>query len=241
MLSRLLRIQQEGTYEDYLKKFEIYSAPLPNTAEDVLEQVFLNGLSPEIRVEVKSRHPVGLDQCMKEAQAVRDRNIALKLGWKEMGLECGTTQTGGMTKSSKKPTETTTKNVVIPDKGDPGKKETPYWRLTDAEAKEKRDKGLCFRCDERYFRGHKCKSKEKRELNLLIAHEEEEGSKDGDLPAEEAQEVKIMEVTDNVEVALRSILGFSAKGTMKLKGIVAGKEVVVMIDHAQLTISFIKE
>lgn len=67
MLSRLLRIQQEGTYEDYLKKFEIYSAPLPNTAEDVLEQAFLNGLSPEIRAEVKSRHPVGLDQCMKEA------------------------------------------------------------------------------------------------------------------------------------------------------------------------------
>lgn len=113
MLSRLLRIQQEGTYEDYLKKFEIYSAPLPNTAEDVLEQAFLNGLSPEIRAEVKSRHPVGLDQCMKEAQAVRDRNIALKLGWKEMGLECGTTQTGGTTKSSKKPTKTTTKNVVI--------------------------------------------------------------------------------------------------------------------------------
>lgn len=37
----------------------------------------------------------------------------------------------------------------------------------------KRDKGLCFRCDERYFRGRKCKTEE-RELNLLIVHDEKE-------------------------------------------------------------------
>lgn len=102
--------------------------------------------------------------------------------------------------------------------------------MTDEEAKEKRDKGLCFRCDERYFRGHKCKSKEKRELNLLIVHEEEGDGSEAELPMDESPEVKVMEVANNVEVVLRSILGFSAKGTMKLKGIVAGKEVLVMID-----------
>ena len=61
-------------------------------------------------------------------------------------------------------------------------------------------------------------------------HEEEEDESEAELPMEELPEVKVLEVADNVEVALRPILGFSAKGTMKLNGIVARKEFVVMID-----------
>lgn len=108
---------------------------------------------------------MGLDQCMKEAQAVSDRNIALKLAFDGMGPDRGSAQQGGTMKSPKKTAiETTLNNVVIPDKGESGKKETPYQWLTDAEAKEKHNKGLYFRCDEKYFWGHKCKLKEKREL-----------------------------------------------------------------------------
>lgn len=99
----------------------------------------------------------------------------------------------------------------------------------DVKAKEKRDKNLCFRCDDRYFHGHKCKA-EKRELNLLVVHEEEEEESKVEVSTEEALEIKVMEVAANVEIALRSILGFSAKGMMKLKGHVASKEVVVMVD-----------
>lgn len=190
----------------------------------------MNELSPEIRAEVRSRHPLGLDQCMKEAQAINDRNIALKLAGKEMGLEGGAAQTGGTSKGLKKLAEMTTKNIVLPDKGDARKKEISYRRLTDAKAKEKHDKGLCFRCNERYFRVHMCKPKEKQELNLLIAHEEDDEPDDtGEVQPEEAPKVKVMEVADNVGVPLRSILRFSAKGTMKLKGVIAGK-VVVMVD-----------
>lgn len=167
---------------------------------------------------------------MKEAQAINDRNIALKLAGKEMGLEGGAAQTGGTSKGLKKLAEMTTKNIVLPDKGDARKKEISYRRLTDAKAKEKHDKGLCFRCNERYFRVHMCKPKEKQELNLLIAHEEDDEPDDtGEVQPEEAPKVKVMEVADNVGVPLRSILRFSAKGTMKLKGVIAGK-VVVMVD-----------
>ena len=36
----------------------------------------------------------------------------------------------------------------------------PWKRLSEAEWKSKRDKGLCFRCNEMYTIGHKCKNKE---------------------------------------------------------------------------------
>lgn len=103
-------------------------------------------------------------------------------------------------------------------------------RMFDAEFKEKRDKGLCFRCDERYFQGHRCKIKEKRELNLIIAGEEgdcEEMNCEEEVPE---VETKALEVADNVELALRSIYGFLAPRMMKLKGIVVGNEMIVLID-----------
>lgn len=46
----------------------------------------MNGLSLEIKAKVMSRHPVGLDECMVEAQVVNDRNLALKLAEEELGL-----------------------------------------------------------------------------------------------------------------------------------------------------------
>lgn len=44
-------------------------------------------------------------------------------------------------------------------------------RLTDVEFQARRDKGLCFRCDEKYYAGHRCKVREKRELRTLVVQE----------------------------------------------------------------------
>lgn len=46
-------------------------------------------------------------------------------------------------------------------------------RLTDKELQEKRAKGLCFRCDDKWSMGHRCK---KRELSVLVIEEEEDES-----------------------------------------------------------------
>lgn len=81
-----MTIKQEGTYAEYHRKFEIYSAPLPNLEETVLVTVFLNGLRPSLKAAVVSRRPVGLDQCMLEAQSIDDRDLAFKLALEEVGL-----------------------------------------------------------------------------------------------------------------------------------------------------------
>lgn len=56
-----------------------------------------------------------------------------------------------------------------------------------------------LRCDERYFHGHRCKMREKRELNLLIIHEEEEDEVGVEVLEPEETEMKTIEVIDNVE------------------------------------------
>ncbi|KAF1896018.1 hypothetical protein Lal_00033459 [Lupinus albus] len=46
-----------------------------------------------------------------------------------------------------------------------------YRRLSSAEIKEKREKRLCFRCDEPFSREHRCKNKQ---LRMLLLAEEDE-------------------------------------------------------------------
>lgn len=47
-------------------------------------------------------------------------------------------------------------------------REGAFKRLTDVEFKSKKEKGLCFRCDERYTVGHWCKIKDQCELRVLL-------------------------------------------------------------------------
>lgn len=66
LLSRLMRI--EGTYAEYLKRFESFSTAILETTKNMLQEAFLNGLKSTLKVEVVSKHQVGLEACMKEAQ-----------------------------------------------------------------------------------------------------------------------------------------------------------------------------
>ena len=129
----------------------------------------------------------------------------------------------------------------IPIKGNYQKNEPPVNRLSDAEFRARLHKGLYFKCNEKYSQGHRCKIKEKRELMLFILNEEEsseEGTSEGN--TEEVVELKQLDITEGTEIELnitegtemeiKRIIGFSSKGTMKLKDTVKGKEVVVSID-----------
>ena len=53
----------------------------------------------------------------------------------------------------------------------PQKKDFPFRKLSDSEWQEKREKGLCFRCDEKFTMGHRCK---KKELRVVLVSDEEE-------------------------------------------------------------------
>lgn len=55
-------------------------------------------------------------------------------------------------------------------------------KLSDVELQLKREKGFCYKCDEKYRPGYRCHNKE---LQVLVVQEEE----DGDCP-KETKEVK---------------------------------------------------
>ena len=67
--------------------------------------------------------------------------------------------------------------VVEQKLGDGGggraRKELQFKRLTEAEIMEKRAKGLCYRCNEKFL-GHRCKQHESQVLMVLDDEEREE-------------------------------------------------------------------
>ena len=50
-----------------------------------------------------------------------------------------------------------------------------FKRLTETEIQDKRAKGVCFRCDEKFSPGHRCKDKS---LQVLTVCDEEEGEEE---------------------------------------------------------------
>lgn len=90
-----------------------------------------------------------------------------------------------------------------------------FKRLIESELKAKKDKGLCFHCDEKYPIGHKCKN---RELQVLLVCDEER--QDEWVVEESAEEVIGEEKSmagEMVELSMNSMVGLTPPRTMKVK------------------------
>lgn len=97
-------------------------------------------------------------------------------------------------------------------------------RLTDKELQHKKEKGLCYRCDDKWNPGHQCK---KKELSVLLMQEEEREETD---PQSEETKIPPQEITTLSGICLNSVMGLTNPKSLKLKGTIAESEVVVLID-----------
>ncbi|GKB10845.1 hypothetical protein Tco_0844768 [Tanacetum coccineum] len=115
----------------------------------------------------------------------------------------------------------TTRSQGFNKNNDANVKPKPFKRLTDAEFADKRAKGICFRCDEKFRPEHRCHGKT---LQVLLVGDEDETEDEFDGKSDEHVHL------DMVEVSLNSVMGFTSPHTMKIRGILGDEEVVVLID-----------
>ena len=223
--ARFLAIRQEGTVGEYLQKFEELSAPLPEMAEEVLEGTFTNGLDPRIRKEVFSMRAVGLEDLMEAAQLAEEKAEWSKGGPypSPLSKEMMKTNLGPSPKTNGSPT---TKVVTLAEKvvnqtsnsnksqfhtvGAGGRREPSFRWWTDSELQARKEKGLCYRCDEPFNKRHRCKN---RELRLCVVADD---LGDTEMSEEEIGE-GMVEIGPVVELSLNSVVGLTAPGTFKLR------------------------
>ena len=176
------------TVAEYIRDFELMSASMTRLPNAVLESTFVMGLKPDIRVEVRVLKPVGLGQLMETAQLVEEKNIAIKANQEPTRLKSnrpnsfrgsGVKPSGVNYKPSmfgardgyKASESFLTKTVAWGTRSTLPNCEGPQRRLNlaKAELQVRREKALCFHCDEKFSLGHSCKQ----ELHILIVHEDE--------------------------------------------------------------------
>ncbi|KAA0040605.1 retrotransposon protein [Cucumis melo var. makuwa] len=116
-------------------------------------------LKERLLAEVEFCEPVGLAQMMRLAQRVENREIIRN----EANLKgyAGASNTTF-------PMRTITSRGLTAGAGE-NKKEGPSKQLFDAEFQARKEKGLCFHCNEKYSFDHKHKAKEQRELRMFVA------------------------------------------------------------------------
>lgn len=105
-------------------------------------------------------------------------------------------------------------------------RQSPYEntrRLSDREFQDKKAKGLCYGCDEKWRMGHVCK---KKELSVLIVAEDVEEREEWEAEDDERSEVEPV----SAGISLNSVVGIDNPRTMKLEGTIKGNKVIVMID-----------
>ena len=106
----------------------------------------------------------------------------------------------------------------------------PIQRLSQMQMKERRDKGLCYNCDDKWGPGHKCKS-----ARLFLMESEE--SDYYELIKAEVYEEKIGSNNEEVlaelvepKISIHALCGSPSPKTMRFVGHIGKRAVVILVD-----------
>lgn len=219
---RLFGIRQTGTVAEYIREFQELATHL-KVEESQLEDIFFNGLQREYQEVIKMKEHVGLpnfiaavllmegsDFCKmiagrpqnesrssKQGQSVSFRNAAVNSStWKTRNQNTTTDQQNQKEADKNK------------DQKQNNRATTPY-KLSEAEYAVKRREGLCYTCDEKWFKTHKCRNME---LYVIVVLNEEESNEE----FHDSVEVMNERVAEVMELSLFSFFGRSSPKTTKM-------------------------
>lgn len=132
--------------------------------------------------------------------------------------------TGASPSSRQQPTLTPSSTTpLLPTPTRTNSSTVPFKRLTPEELAMRREKGLCFQCDEKYSRGHKCSSS----LFLLIMEDNDE------VPEPHDQQLalpKIVPEPPPMQLSFNALSGHVVPETLRMQGYICGQPVSILID-----------
>ncbi|OIS95615.1 hypothetical protein A4A49_58539, partial [Nicotiana attenuata] len=106
----------------------------------------------------------------------------------------------------------------------------PLKCLTHAEIQSRRERGLCYYCEEKYTTGHKCKCPP--QLLLLTDGSDVEPSLPEPFVSDDllAEELQVLEVQEQSSISYHALAGGNSSSTLRFLGNVNGSPVQVLLD-----------
>jgi hypothetical protein len=113
---------------------------------------------------------------------------------------------------------------IYREKNAPSSKTPQPTRLTPQQLEERKTKGLCFNCDNKYNKGHKYGEKKL----FYIYFEEEEEQEQEPSQDENVEAISSEELTPTI--SCDAMAGISTPQTLNIEGYIKMKKVIVLID-----------
>nr|TKR84335.1 hypothetical protein D5086_0000258830 [Populus alba] len=207
-------LRQTTTVAAYQEAFERLSHQVDGLPEGFLIGCFVAGLRDEIRIDVKIKQPHTLANVIGVARLLEERNLLHK----KANFPNRSSHT---MLTSRVPTNSAA-GVLGPP---PSQRATPFptsfRRITNQEARERREKGLCYYCDEKFIPGHRY---ERPQLFMIedTSHTSLEESTD------DSQDMLNSE--DMPEISFHAIVGAEHPQTLHVLGNLKNKSVTMLID-----------
>ncbi|XP_010418845.1 PREDICTED: uncharacterized protein LOC104704456 [Camelina sativa] len=205
-IADLKNLQETDGIVDYHQKFELIKTRV-SLSEEYLVSAYLAGLRLDTQMHIRMFQPQSVRQCLVLGRLYEKAHPQHK------------SNTGGGYNSkphyngsaSKHQTSFKKDNLVEASKQG---FQAPANRnfLSQEEMSDRRAKGLCFICDEKYTPDHYLKHKKSQVFMIEVEEEDDE------YEADETQEEK-NEEKDNPRVSISSVSGVSDYMTMKVKGV----------------------
>ncbi|KAL5850318.1 hypothetical protein ACOSQ4_008331 [Xanthoceras sorbifolium] len=231
VIGELYRLRQTGTVSEYQDKFEELQPRLRakgyGLGEGFFLESFLSGLKSEIKNQVKMFSPSDLKTAIHLARLLeaaiepkRNRPWVQKTNIYNSST-ITPNQTLAKTHNTYQNTHPTSINTALKPT-----EPIPIKRLTQAEMKTRRDKGLCYNCDEPYTYGHQCT---KKRLYMLMGEDEEDQEIDTEI--EEVQEEFVPEICkEEMSISHHALTGCAGLQTIRLRGKVKHREITILVD-----------
>ncbi|XP_035544590.1 uncharacterized protein LOC118347985 [Juglans regia] len=221
-MESLTRLKQVSTVNDYKSEFEIFSNRIRGFYEKNKLSCFLSGLRDEIRLPVRMLNPLSLNDAFGLAKIQEQYVVSIRRPWRN-----------SLTDSSKFSPESNllnsgqTPSLLGAPRVSPLPR-LPYHKVSESQMVERRRKGLCYFCDDKWQPGHKCA---RPKLFLLEGMEFGESSGEENVDATGELVVEPVEVeAEMASISLQSMVGGGRPKTMRLMACIGKKKLIILID-----------
>uniref|UniRef100_A0A2N9FC87 RNA-directed DNA polymerase n=1 Tax=Fagus sylvatica TaxID=28930 RepID=A0A2N9FC87_FAGSY len=217
-METLTKLRHTQSVAAYKSQFEALSNRIRNLSEHHKLSCFMSGLRDDVRLAVKMQGPRGLGEAYALARIQEEYLATCRRGYRS---SFDNTRNNWQ---STLPAQSAKGEFKTPDIKTSPKHPVLVHKLTPMQMSERRKKGLCYNCDEKWNPDHKCV---KRRIYEMVAVNENEEGLESEL--EECDEEIELEETDP-EITLNALLGSPAPKTMRVNSKIKQQRAVVLLD-----------
>ncbi|XP_071905722.1 uncharacterized protein [Coffea arabica] len=239
-MGELKSLKQTGSVQEYHDLFEelLNRVDLP---EDYATSCFISGLKPDIQLSVRMFMPKNICHArilarMEEAKGVTQQKGKMPPRFSMSYQDHASTSQGHASipgnkwKADPRPLLPSPQVPTFPalpsnERQKDVVHKRPFRRLSRAEMDEKRARGLCFWCDDRFVAGHRCGNKQFHRLEVWDELVEDEGN-------ESVEEDDTLDEGQLAHISLNAMTSMSVPNfrTMRVTGHVGKQNVNIFID-----------